>query len=125
MTTITFASLKKKIEGEVLQRVGQTQLEKTFLKPSTPRSDRYKLGLAIIVEGVFNALDNNVGVDEIILWIVDDLDIFFAYSWDKVGYTRLLKGWRGEWVKKFCDGKRKNEKEITYTIHGFPIAMQV
>ncbi|CAA2959632.1 Hypothetical predicted protein [Olea europaea subsp. europaea] len=37
----------------------------------------------------------------------------------------LLHGFRGTWAKKFQKAKRRKEKEITYTVHGFPIAMQV
>ncbi|CAA2956146.1 Hypothetical predicted protein, partial [Olea europaea subsp. europaea] len=38
---------------------------------------------------------------------------------------RLLHGFRGTWAKKFQKAKRMKEKEITYTVHDFPIAMQV
>ncbi|CAA3003936.1 Hypothetical predicted protein [Olea europaea subsp. europaea] len=44
---------------------------------------------------------------------------------ERVGYRRLLHGFRGFWAKKFLKAKRRQEKEVTYTIHGFPIAMQV
>ncbi|CAA2944832.1 transcription factor MYB44-like [Olea europaea subsp. europaea] len=43
---------------------------------------------------------------------------------ERVGYRRLLHGFRGFWAKKFLKAKRRQEKEVTYTIHGFPIAMQ-
>ncbi|CAA2969317.1 Hypothetical predicted protein [Olea europaea subsp. europaea] len=38
---------------------------------------------------------------------------------------RLLHGFRGTWAKKFQKAKRRKEKEITYIVHGFPIALQV
>ncbi|CAA2938469.1 Hypothetical predicted protein [Olea europaea subsp. europaea] len=44
---------------------------------------------------------------------------------ERVGYRRLLHVFRGFWAKKFLKAKRRQEKEVTYTIHGFPIAMQV
>ncbi|CAA2995579.1 Hypothetical predicted protein [Olea europaea subsp. europaea] len=44
---------------------------------------------------------------------------------ERVGYRCLLHGFRGFWAKKFLKAKRRQEKEVTYTIHGFPIAMQV
>ncbi|CAA3027292.1 Hypothetical predicted protein [Olea europaea subsp. europaea] len=44
---------------------------------------------------------------------------------ERVGYRRLLHGFRSFWAKKFLKAKRRQEKEVTYTIHGFPIAMQV
>ncbi|CAA2980427.1 Hypothetical predicted protein [Olea europaea subsp. europaea] len=53
-----------------------------------PRADRYKLGLALIIEGVFNAPDNNVGIDMETLSIVDDLDLFFSYPWGRISYGR-------------------------------------
>ncbi|XP_022880715.1 uncharacterized protein LOC111397983 [Olea europaea var. sylvestris] len=108
-----------------MENISLAQLQTTIGRPSTARADRYKLGLVLIVEGVFNAPDNNVGIDLRTLSIVDDLDIFFAYPWGRVGYRRLLHGFRGFWAKKFLKAKRRQEKEVTYTIHGFPIAMQV
>ncbi|CAA2968453.1 Hypothetical predicted protein [Olea europaea subsp. europaea] len=38
-----------------LEKISCAQLEKTFVHTSTPRADRYKLGLALIVEGVITA----------------------------------------------------------------------
>ncbi|CAA2971828.1 Hypothetical predicted protein [Olea europaea subsp. europaea] len=69
-----------------LDKISCAQLEKAFLRASTPRADRYKLGLALIVEGVITAPNNNVGIDEDTLAIVDDLELFFAHPWAKVGY---------------------------------------
>ncbi|CAA3000110.1 Hypothetical predicted protein [Olea europaea subsp. europaea] len=43
---------------------------------------------------------------------------------ERVGYRCLLYEFRDFWAKKFQKAKRRQEKEITYTIHGFPIAMQ-
>ncbi|CAA3000534.1 Hypothetical predicted protein [Olea europaea subsp. europaea] len=77
-----------------LEKISCAQLEKAFLRVSTPQADRYKLGLALIVEGVITTPDNNVDVDEDTLAIVDDLELFFSYPWAKVGYRRLLKGFR-------------------------------
>ncbi|CAA3025834.1 Hypothetical predicted protein [Olea europaea subsp. europaea] len=87
--------------------------------------DSYKLELALIVEGVITTPDNNIGIDEDTLSLVDDLELFFSYSWAKVGYRRLLKGFQGTWAYKMSDAKMKNEKDISYTIHEFSIAMQL
>ncbi|CAA2997842.1 Hypothetical predicted protein [Olea europaea subsp. europaea] len=38
---------------------------------------------------------------------------------------RLLHGFRGSWARKFQKAKRRQEKKITYTIHDFPIFMQL
>jgi hypothetical protein len=106
-------------------KISCAQLQNTCARSTTPRADRYKLGLALIVEGIFKAPDNNVGIDVETLSLVDDLDIFFAYPWGRVGYNRLIKGFGGSWARKFQDAKRRQEKEISYTVHGFPIALQV
>ncbi|CAA2968549.1 Hypothetical predicted protein [Olea europaea subsp. europaea] len=108
-----------------LEKISCAQLEKTFVCASTPRADRYKLGLALIVKGVITASDNNVGIDDDTLSLVDDLELFFSYPCVKVGYRRLLKGFRGTWARKMSDAKTKNEKNISYTIHEFPIAIQL
>lgn len=68
-----------------MEKISCVQLEKAFLRPLTSRVDRYKLYLALIVEGVSDDLDNNVGIDIDILSIVDNLNIFFYYPWGKVG----------------------------------------
>ncbi|CAA2961526.1 Hypothetical predicted protein [Olea europaea subsp. europaea] len=108
-----------------LEKISCAQLEKAFVCASTPRADRYKLGVALIVEGVITAPDNNVGIDEDTLALVDDLELFFLYPWAKVGYRRLLKGFRGTWERKMSDAKTKNEKDVSYTIHEFSIIMQI
>ncbi|CAA2960221.1 Hypothetical predicted protein [Olea europaea subsp. europaea] len=116
--------LKKKY-FKSLEKISCAQLEKAFLRASTPQADRYKFGLALIVEGVITAPDNNVGIDEDMLAIMDDLELFFSYPWAKVGYRGLLKGFRGTWARKMRDTKTKNEKDVSYTIHEFPIVMQL
>ncbi|CAA2971319.1 Hypothetical predicted protein [Olea europaea subsp. europaea] len=62
-----------------LEKISCAQLEKAFFRTSTPQADRYNLGLALIVEGVITAPDNNVDIDEDTLAIVDDLELFFVY----------------------------------------------
>ncbi|CAA2974903.1 Hypothetical predicted protein [Olea europaea subsp. europaea] len=62
---------------KLLEKISYAQLEKAFLRASTPWADRYKLGLALIVEGVITAPDNNVGIDGDTLAIMDDLELFF------------------------------------------------
>ncbi|CAA3016604.1 Hypothetical predicted protein [Olea europaea subsp. europaea] len=44
---------------------------------------------------------------------------------ERVGYRRLLHGFWGSFARKFQKAKRRKEKEITCTVHGFSIAMQV
>lgn len=81
-------SWKNETQGQILQIHGENfmcPIEKAFLRPLTSRVDRYKLYLALIVEGVSDDLDNNVGIDIDILSIIDNLNIFFYYPWGKVG----------------------------------------
>ncbi|CAA3001108.1 Hypothetical predicted protein [Olea europaea subsp. europaea] len=56
-----------------LEKISCAQLEKTFVCALTPWANRYKLGLALIVEGVITAPNNNVCIDEDTLSLVDDL----------------------------------------------------
>ncbi|CAA3023394.1 Hypothetical predicted protein [Olea europaea subsp. europaea] len=63
------------------------QLEQTFLRSSTSRANRYKLGLALIIEGVL--------------------------------------GLSGTLGKEILDAKKKKKKAISYTVHNFPIAVQL
>ncbi|CAA3023431.1 Hypothetical predicted protein [Olea europaea subsp. europaea] len=108
-----------------VDKISYAQLEQMFLRSSTPRVDRYKLGLALVIEGVFNALDNNVGIDMETLSIVDDLDLFFSYPWGRISYGRLIRGFGGRWVRKFLYATKKKENAVSYTVHDFPIAVQL
>ncbi|XP_022889391.1 uncharacterized protein LOC111404893 isoform X2 [Olea europaea var. sylvestris] len=101
-------------------KISLAQLQSTMARSSMPRADRYKLGLVLILEGVFNAPDNNVGIHLPTLSIVDNLAIFFTYPWGRVGYRRLLHEFRGTWAKKFQKVKKRKEKEIIYTATTFP-----
>ncbi|CAA3006159.1 Hypothetical predicted protein [Olea europaea subsp. europaea] len=108
-----------------IDRIIRAELEKAFLRSSTPRADQYKLDLALIIEGVFNDPDSHVGINIPTLLILDDQDIFFSYLWGRVSYKRLIRGFLGSLGRKFADAKQKKEKAVTYTDHGFPIAMQM
>ncbi|CAA3001053.1 Hypothetical predicted protein [Olea europaea subsp. europaea] len=44
--------------------------------------------------------------------IVDDLDLFFSYPWGRISYGRLIRGFRGYWVRKFLDAMKKKENAI-------------
>ncbi|CAA2970246.1 Hypothetical predicted protein [Olea europaea subsp. europaea] len=90
-----------------------------------PRADRYELDLALIIEGVFNALDSHAGIEIPTLSIVDHHDTFFFYPWVRVSYRRLIRGFRVSLGRKFVDAKNKKEKAVTYIVHGFPISMQL
>ncbi|CAA2964370.1 Hypothetical predicted protein [Olea europaea subsp. europaea] len=68
-----------------LEKISCAQLEKAFLRASIPQADRYKLGLALLVEGVITASDHNVGIDEDTLAIMDDLELFFRTPGPKWG----------------------------------------
>ncbi|CAA2964464.1 Hypothetical predicted protein [Olea europaea subsp. europaea] len=68
-----------------LEKISCAQLKKTFVRTSTPQADRYKLGLSLIAERVITAPDNNVGINEDTLSLVDDLDLFFLTSGSKWG----------------------------------------
>ncbi|CAA3028901.1 Hypothetical predicted protein [Olea europaea subsp. europaea] len=88
-----------------VDKISCAQLEQTFLRSSTPQADRYKLGLALIIEGVFNTPDNYVGIDMETLLIVDDLDLFFLYPWGRILYGRSIRGFRDAMEIFGCDGK--------------------
>ncbi|CAA2996256.1 Hypothetical predicted protein [Olea europaea subsp. europaea] len=43
----------------------------------------------------------------------------------RISYGRLIKGFRGRWARKFLDTTKKKEKAVSYTVHDFPIAIQI
>ncbi|XP_022872301.1 uncharacterized protein LOC111391336 [Olea europaea var. sylvestris] len=101
-------------------KISLAQLQSNVARPSTTRVDCYKLGLVLNVEEVFNAPDNNVSIHLPTLSMIDDLNFSFSYPWGRVGYRQLLHGFRSSFARKFQKAKRRKEKEITCTVHGFP-----
>ncbi|CAA2955290.1 Hypothetical predicted protein [Olea europaea subsp. europaea] len=107
---------------KLVEKISCAQLEKAILCASTLRADRYKLGLALIVEGVITAPDNNVGIDEDTLAIVDDLELFFAIRpclhsvWTDINVTFVLLSSRQIWAYEAmpeldeCFGERVGER---------------
>ncbi|CAA3024135.1 Hypothetical predicted protein [Olea europaea subsp. europaea] len=59
------------------------------------------------------------------LSIIDDLDLFFSYPWGRISNGHLIRGFRGHWERKFLDATEKKEKAVRYTVHSFPIAVQI
>ncbi|CAA2959076.1 Hypothetical predicted protein [Olea europaea subsp. europaea] len=53
----------------------------------------------------------------------DDFDRLIEMK--RLKERRLLHGFRGSFARKLQKAKRRKEKEITCTVHGFPIAMQL
>ncbi|CAA2972789.1 Hypothetical predicted protein [Olea europaea subsp. europaea] len=96
-------------------------LEQTFLRSSTPRAELYKLGLILIIERVFNAPDNNVGIDMEMLSIVDDLDLFFLYPWGRILYGRLIKSFRGRWARTFWMRRKRRRRRLATWSIAFPL----
>ncbi|XP_022884480.1 uncharacterized protein LOC111401131 isoform X1 [Olea europaea var. sylvestris] len=107
-----------------MDRITCSNLEKFFLKCGT-RNDRYKFGLALIIEGVFNSRDRNVGIHPTTLSIVDNLDFFNAYPWGTLCFQLLIKSLLRVWGRKTDMAKVNNCHRMTYTLYGFPLAVQI
>ncbi|XP_022899344.1 uncharacterized protein LOC111412647 [Olea europaea var. sylvestris] len=107
-----------------MDQITCSDLEKAFLKCAN-RNDRYKLGLALIIEGVFNSRDRNVGINSTTLSIVDDLDFFNAYPWGTVCFQLLIKSLLRGWGRKADMVKVNDCDRMTYTLYGFPLAVQI
>ncbi|CAA2979554.1 Hypothetical predicted protein [Olea europaea subsp. europaea] len=71
-------------------KISLAQLQSTVARSSTIQVDCYKLGLVLIVEGVFNVPDNNVSFHLPTLSFVDDLDFFLAYPWSRLHVYAIL-----------------------------------
>ncbi|CAA2970279.1 Hypothetical predicted protein [Olea europaea subsp. europaea] len=104
-----------------VDKISYALLEQTFLRLSMPLADRYNLDLALIIKGVFNAPDNNVGIDMETLSIVNDLDLFFSYPWGRISYGRLIRGFRGRWAMKFLDATKRRRRRLVTWSTTFPL----
>ncbi|CAA2965900.1 Hypothetical predicted protein [Olea europaea subsp. europaea] len=58
-------------------------------------------------------------------YLAEVAEIQFSAQLTQQLVFRTIRTDKGFWAKKFLKAKRRQEKEVTYTIHGFPIAMQV
>ncbi|XP_022863709.1 uncharacterized protein LOC111383787 [Olea europaea var. sylvestris] len=106
------------------ERIICNDLEKVFLNCGN-HNDLYKLGLALIIEGVFNSRGRNMGIHTETLSIVDDLDFFNAYPWGIVCFKLLIKSLLRGWERKADLAKVNDCDKISYTVYRFSLTIQL
>ncbi|CAA0811658.1 Unknown protein [Striga hermonthica] len=90
------------------------------LKKKEDANLKYKLGLITVLEHVILSAECRTLVDEKWFHFVEDLEHFNSYPWGNLSYGYTVK-----LFKPNSFGKTKNPKSITYSLHGFPLAMMV
>lgn len=87
------------------------------------KSDKYKLGLLVILVYVILSTEENTYINPWWFYLVDDVDRFNNYSWGKMSYeytTRVFRRNLGETLKNYTSSQR-----YPYSLHGFPLAIMV
>ncbi|XP_047320868.1 uncharacterized protein LOC124924930 [Impatiens glandulifera] len=101
----------------------------------SPLGDAWKLGLVYLVCQYLIALDPNRIINITLLSMVEDIDTFLNFPWEKLSFRETIKGLNknlGHYRLLYLDkkkalGKKNKDKnvDISYTVNGFALALQV
>ncbi|CAI9764566.1 unnamed protein product [Fraxinus pennsylvanica] len=89
------------------------------------KSDKYKLGLVVILAYVLWAKEENTFIELWWLDLVDDLDRFEKYPWGKFSFEYTMNVFKREMGGKLKILDVKGESRCRYSLHGFPLAIMV
>ncbi|CAA3023479.1 Hypothetical predicted protein [Olea europaea subsp. europaea] len=89
------------------------------------KSDKYKLGLIVILAYVLWATEENTYIDLWWLDLVDDLDRFETYPWGKFSFEYTISIFKREMGDKLKSSDVGGESRCRYSLHGFPLAIMI
>ncbi|KAL2552712.1 uncharacterized protein Fot_06331 [Forsythia ovata] len=96
-----------------------------FKRYKKNKTDKYKLGLIIILAYVLLATEEKTLID---LWwfeLVDDLDRFDKYPWGKMSYDYTIRILKHDMGDKLRNSLKERESRCRYSLHGFSLAIMV
>ncbi|KAL2467103.1 DUF1985 domain-containing protein [Abeliophyllum distichum] len=105
-----------------LEHISLNQLEAAFVA-CDHHGDKYKLGLALLIEGVCRPVDRR-SISLETLSLVDKLNVFYEYPWGRDCYFAMLKSLNCSWNKRAEKANAKDNGLLKYTLGGFPISFQ-
>ncbi|CAA2997556.1 Hypothetical predicted protein [Olea europaea subsp. europaea] len=96
-----------------------------FVNCKKRKSNKYKLGLIVILAYVLWAMEENTYIDLWWLDLVDDLDRFKTYPWEKFSFEYTISIFKREMGDKLKSSDVEGESRCRYSLHGFPLAIML
>ncbi|KAL2545390.1 uncharacterized protein Fot_14623 [Forsythia ovata] len=96
-----------------------------FKRCKRNKTDKYKLGLIIILAYVLLATEEKILID---LWwfkLVDDLDRFDKYPWEKMSFEYTIRILKRDTGDKLRNSLKGGESRCRYSLHGFLLAIMI
>ncbi|KAL2493039.1 Ulp1 protease family protein [Abeliophyllum distichum] len=96
-----------------------------FKRCKRNKTDKYKLDLIIILAYVLLTTKEKTLID---LWwfeLVDDLDRFDKYPWEKMSYDYTIRILKRDMGDKLRNSLKEGESHCRYSLHGFPLAIMI
>ncbi|KAL2542863.1 Ulp1 protease family protein [Abeliophyllum distichum] len=96
-----------------------------FKRCKRNQTDKYKLGLIIILAYVLLAREEKTLIE---LWwfeLVNDLDHFDKYPWGKMSYDYTIRILKRDLGDKLRNSLKEGESCCRYSLHGFPLAIMI
>ncbi|KAL2480226.1 Ubiquitin-like protease domain-containing protein [Abeliophyllum distichum] len=111
----------KKSGGKIMKG----DVYEAFKRCKRNQTDKYKLGLIIILAYVLLATEENTLIE---LWwfeLVDDLDLFDKFPWGKMSYDYTIRIVKRDMGDKLRNSLKEGESRCRYSLHGFPLAIMI
>ncbi|KAL2490568.1 Ubiquitin-like protease domain-containing protein [Abeliophyllum distichum] len=111
----------KKSGGKIMKG----DVYEAFKRCKRNQTDKYKLGLIIILAYVLLATEENTLIE---LWwfeLVDDLDLFDKFPWGKLSYEYTIRIVKRDMGDKLRNSLKEGESRCRYSLHGFPLAIMI
>ncbi|CAA3023162.1 Hypothetical predicted protein [Olea europaea subsp. europaea] len=96
-----------------------------FVNCKKRKSDKYKLGLIVILAYVLWATEENTYIDLWWLDLVDDVDRFETYPWGKFSFEYMISIFKREMGDKLKSLDVEGESCCRYSLHDFPLAIMI
>ncbi|KAL2454251.1 Ubiquitin-like protease domain-containing protein [Abeliophyllum distichum] len=111
----------KKSGGKIMKG----DVYEAFKRCKRNQTDKYKLGLIIILAYVLLATEENTLIE---LWwfeLVDDLDRFDKFPWGKMSYDYTIRIVKRDMGDKLRNSLKEGESRCRYSLHDFPLAIMI
>ncbi|KAL2479771.1 Ubiquitin-like protease domain-containing protein [Abeliophyllum distichum] len=111
----------KKSGGKIMKG----DVYEAFKRCKRNQTDKYKLGLIIILAYVLLATEEKTLIE---LWwfeLVDDLDRFDKYPWGKMSYDYTIRILKRDMGDKLRNSLKEGESRCRYSLHDFPLVIMI
>ncbi|KAL2505382.1 Ubiquitin-like protease domain-containing protein [Abeliophyllum distichum] len=109
----------KKSGGKIMKG----DVYEAFKRCKRNQTDKYKLGLIIILAYVLLATEENTLIELWCFELVDDLHRFDKFPWGKMSYDYTIRIVKRDMGDKLRNSLKEGESRCRYSLHGFPLAI--